>query len=45
MLEIRNNLNTGPGAGTLREGPRSPGKCSPAQQQEPDRHHVTARKK
>ena len=45
MYEIRNNPNTGPGAGTLCEGPGSPGRCSPAQQRGPSRYHVTARKK
>ena len=45
MPEIRNNPNTGPGAGTLCEGPRGPRRCSPAQQRGPGRHYVTARKK
>ena len=45
MSEIRNNLNTGPGVGTLYEGPRSPGRCSPAQQRRRGGHHVTVRKK
>ena len=45
MPEIRNNPNTGPGAGTLCEGPRGPRRCSPAHQQGPGRHYVTARKK
>ena len=45
MPEIRNNPNTSTGPGTLREGPRNLGKCSPAQQRGPGRHHITARKK
>ena len=44
MPKTRNNSNTGPEAGTLCEGPRSPGRCSPAQQRGTG-HHVTARKK
>ena len=45
MPQIRNNPNTGPGAGTLCEAPRGPGRCSPAQQRGPGCHHVTATKK
>ena len=44
MPEIRNTPNTSPGTGTLCEGPRSSGRCSPAQQRGPGRHHFTARK-
>ena len=45
MPEIRNNPNTGPGAGTFCEGPSSPGSFSPIQQWGPGCHHITARKK
>ena len=45
MFEIRNNPNTAPGVGTLYESPRTPGRCSPAQQRGRGEHHVTARKK
>ena len=45
MPEIRNNPNTSPGARTLCEGPRSPDRCYPDQQQGSGHHHVTARKK
>ena len=43
--EIRNNPNTGSGAGTFCEGPSSPESFSPIQQWGHCRHHVTARKK